>query len=756
MQPTMAKWFKQLLLGSLVGLFGVLVHLSPIGSALEEKFGLYGLFHLRGAIHAPDEVVVIAIDQPSATQLDLPVTPRLWPRDLHARLIDRLTAAGARIIIFDLIFDTPSAIPENDEKLAHAMKQAGNVVLIERLVYQDTHLPVDSGDQSYHRVIREGPAPLLPLIAEAAKAHATFPLPKAERVDDYWTFKANAGDIPTVPVIALQIFTAPLYGDFIRLLRTIHPEFTAQLPVDLNEADIEDLVLTLRNLFINEPRITSAIQAELSRDAALNAAGKQAIHSLINLYSGTETRYLNFYGPPRSIKTVPYYQAMRLDKERSADNPFSWADFKDKVVFVGFSGATQPEQDIVRDDYHTVFSNPDGLFISGVEIAATAFANLLENRPVKPFPLPGSLVILFLSGLAISIIFLMLPKRGAIIVGLTFTVFYIGGASYLFREASIWLPLINPVFLQIPLALFSAVSIKYYDAKRERQQLKEAFGKFVPERIVNDIARSTGPITLNNQLVYGACLATDAAMYTALAEKMDPRQLGQLMNEYYAVLFEPVKQHRGIVSDVIGDAMLAIWAAPTANTALRRQACLASLDIADAIDRFNHADNHPQLPTRIGLHFGEMLLGNIGAMHHYEYRAVGDMVNTTNRIQDVNKILGTRLLVSYEIIAGLDEFLTRPLGNFLLPGKSTPVNLAELIAHRDSAHDKQLWLCELFAQSLQAYQAQQWTEASQGFLEILRIFPDDGPAHFFLTHCHRYKLEPPTGQWNSTLHIASK
>mgnify|MGYP001601287313 CR=1 FL=1 len=756
MQPTMAKWFKQLLLGSLIGLFGILVYLSPVGSALEEKFGLYGLFHLRGAVHAPDEVVVVAIDQPSATQLDLPVTPRLWPRDLHARLIDTLTAAGARIIIFDLIFDTPSAIPENDEKLAHAMKQAGNVVLIERLVYQDTGLPIDSDDQSYHRVIKEGPAPLLPIIADASKARATFPLPKAERVDDYWTFKENAGDIPTVPVIALQIFTTPIYGDFVRLLHTIHPEFAAQLPVDLNETDIEDLVLTLRNLFINEPRITPIIQAELNRDTALNASEKQMIHSLINLYAGTETRYLNFYGPPRSIKTVPYYQAVHLDKERSMDNPFGWMDFKDKVVFVGFSGATQPEQDIVRDDYHTVFSNPDGLFISGVEIAATAFANLLENKPVRPLPLPGSLVILFLSGLGIGIIFLALPKRGAITVGLIFTIFYIGSAYYLFREASIWLPLVNPVLLQIPLALFSAVSIKYYDAKRERQQLKEAFGKFVPERIVNDIARSTGPITLNNQLVYGACLATDAAMYTALAEKLDPRQLGQLMNEYYAVLFEPVKQHKGIVSDVIGDAMLAIWAAPTTNIGLRRQACLASLDIANAIDRFNQTDNHPQLPTRIGLHFGEMLLGNIGSMHHYEYRAVGDMVNTANRIQDVNKILGTRLLVSHEVITGLDEFLTRPLGNFLLPGKSTPVNLAELIAHRDLANDKQIWLCELFTQSLQAYQSQKWVEANQGFSEILRILPDDGPAHFFLTHCHQYKLEPPAGQWSSTLRITGK
>ena len=73
----MTKWLKQLLLGGVIGLSGVFVYLSPLGLVLEEKFGLDGLFSLRGAITAPDDVIVVAIDQPSATQLDLPIMPRL-------------------------------------------------------------------------------------------------------------------------------------------------------------------------------------------------------------------------------------------------------------------------------------------------------------------------------------------------------------------------------------------------------------------------------------------------------------------------------------------------------------------------------------------------------------------------------------------------------------------------------------------------------------------------------------------------------
>jgi adenylate cyclase len=752
----MIRWFRHLFLGVFIGLLGVIVHLSPADLLLEEKFGLYWLFQLRGAVTAPKNVVVVAIDQPSATQLDLPVTPRLWPRDLHAQLIEQLTQAGARIIVFDLIFDTPSAVPAHDERLAYSMKMAGNVVLVERLVYENAAPHADPIGQEHSHFIKEGPIPLLPIITDAIKAQAPFPLPKAARVNDYWIFKADAGDIPTIPAVVLQIFALPVYDDFIRLLRNVNPAYAVGLPVDKDTLDIEDLVLTLRSLFINEPLIAQSLQTELNRDASLNPVEKHIIQALLSLYSGSDTRYLNFYGPPRSIETVPYYRVLQLNKNSIAEKQLQWMDFKDKVIFVGFSAATQPEQDIVRDDYHTVFSNADGLYISGVEIAATAFANLLEDKPIRPFPLTGSLAILFLWGFGLGSVFMLLSNRNAVIVSVILIFCYVGSAYYYFKEAGIWLPLVNPVFLQMPMALFGAVLLKYYEAKRERQQLKEAFGYFLPERIVNDIARNAGSIARNNQLVYGTCLATDAEMYTALAEKMEPRQLSQLMNEYYAVLFEPVRQHNGTVSDVVGDAMLAIWAAASVNTDLRKKACQACLDIAEAVEHFNQTANRPQLPTRMGLHFGEMMLGNIGAIHHYEYRAVGDIVNTSNRIQGVNKYLGTRLLVSSEVVTGLDEFLTRPLGDFLLVGKSSPVNLSELIAVKESASQQQLWLCDAFARALHAYQIQQWVEACNGFSEILNVIPDDGPAQYFLKLCRQNKWMPSSDSWNPMIRIENK
>ena len=106
---------------------------TPLVADLEQRVGLAWLFALRGARPAPDTVAVVAIDGQAAQRLDLPLKPGDWPRSIHARLVDALAGAGARVIVFDLTFATPSKLPENDAQLAAAIRRAGNVVLVDAL-----------------------------------------------------------------------------------------------------------------------------------------------------------------------------------------------------------------------------------------------------------------------------------------------------------------------------------------------------------------------------------------------------------------------------------------------------------------------------------------------------------------------------------------------------------------------------------------------------------------------------------------------
>jgi len=754
----MSKRIRQILLGIFTGLLGCFIYLTPQGWALEEKYGLYWLFQFRGAIPPPDEVMVIAIDRPSASQLGLPVSPNFWPwpRDIHARLIEHLAGAGARVIVLDLIFHTPGAIPGHDKQLTEAIKNAGNVVIVERLHSELLDLTDNRTDALQFGLIKEESIPLLPDLADAVFAHAPFPLPDKPRINAYWTFRPGMGDAPTIPAIVFQTYALPIYDDLVALLRTVQAPDIDQLPQQRHQiSNMETVIFFLRQLFTDHPDIRQRIISELHA-SRLDDRKKQLIASLVNVYASDGAHYLNFYGPPRSIRTIPYYQIMQSAEGDEVSLNALRANIAGKVIFVGLSAATQSENELIRDAYHTVFTDSEGVKISGVEIAATAFANLLENKPVKPFPYGGSLGLLFIMGLILGTILPVLTNRVLIAISLALAGIYALLAGLVFQQADIWLPLITPLFIVIPGATAGAVLIKYLAARQERDQILALFGQFTPQRIIGDITRQMDSSLHKDQLVYAACLFTDVEGYTTLAEEMNLRQLKALLDAYFTILSRAVRENNGIVSEKTGDAMLAVWeaaTAPTTSKILREQACAAGLAILDNISRFNAEGNHPAMPTRIGIHFGEMLISKFGSgtREDYIYRTVGDLVNTTSRIEAINKRLGTRLLVAHEVLDGINRFLTRPLGDFQFAGKSFPVQLHELIAHKQAASEKQILLCEMFAAALTAY-TQQRIDAIEKWQAILALFPNDGPAQFYLAICRQ--CSPET--WHPVIRLTEK
>ena len=748
-------------LGFLVGLAGVILSLMPFGSDLEEHFGLLWLFKLRGATPPPPEVVIVAVDQQSAEKLGLPRKPSEWPRHMHARLIESLARAQARMIALDLILDVPSGLPEYDRQFSAAISQARNVVLVESLQRQTAHTDAEPGGTSKYLSI-EKLIPPLPILADAALAHAPFPLPKTSRVNAYWAFKTSAGDSPTFPIVAFQVYALHAYDEFLRLWRKVAPPESVALPANKEAAsdDVQGLVLTLRDILVNDPRIAKRMLEELqtTSDRDLDPGKKRVIKSMLSLYLGSEIPYLNFYGPARTIKTVPYYQVLQRPQSTNGEgaSATNLEEFKGKAVFVGFSAASQTEQDRIRDDYRTVFSQASGLDIAGVEIAATAFANLLEDRPVRPVAFAGNLALVFVFGIAVGLGCRWLRPVGAAAFAAFMTGAWLFVAHLQFAVSSLWLPLVIPLCFQAPTALFGAVAMHYRAARRERELIKEAFGYFLPDAAIDRLLKNVGPITSANQEVFGVCLSTDVEHYTTLAEKMEPRKLSLLMNEYFAALFGPIERHGGIVSDIVGDAMMAIWVAPAPDSALRNRACRAALEVVETIGQFNQSGERPALRTRIGLHAGQVLLGSIGAGHHYEYRAVGDIVNTASRIEGLGKHLGVRLLASGAVVEGLEEILARPMGDFLLAGKSTPVGVYELLGFEANADEGQRWLCSEFEGALNAYARQQWSEASGRFSRILNAFPEDGPSRFYLQRCVQYVAAPPPDTWDPAVRIEKK
>jgi adenylate cyclase len=237
---------------------------------------------------------------------------------------------------------------------------------------------------------------------------------------------------------------------------------------------------------------------------------------------------------------------------------------------------------------------------------------------------------------------------------------------------------------------------------------------------------------------------------------MTPQQLSDLMHKYFEATFEPVKKHGGLVVALKGDSFLAIWKAARPDDRLRRQACLAALDVAKAVQRFNGSVENLNLPTRVGVHSGQIFLGNIGAGDHYEYGPTGDTVNTASRMDGLNKYLGTEVLASDEIVEQVDGLLKREVGTFIMKGKAQPIVVHELLGLIEEAGTERQETCALFAEALAAFRRRSWDEAIEKFDRIKAISPTDGPAGFYLRLCKQYKQNAPESSWDGVVVLDDK
>ncbi|HEY8519351.1 MAG TPA: adenylate/guanylate cyclase domain-containing protein [Gammaproteobacteria bacterium] len=728
-------------LGAATGVLGAILSLAPPVLELEEAMGLRWLFGRRGPVVPTDRVAVIGISRDSAEALGVPPELDEWPRRLHADLIERLSRLGAAVIVFDIIFQEPRS-PEDDGRLAAAIGKAGNVILAERVVTE----PISwaGGDVWVDKRILP-----IPPFKEAALASAPFTLPVVPvTTSQFWTFGRGAGDIGTLPVVALQAFALSGYEPLLAALSSARPALRGRLPGTREEVlatrSLENVVRDLRGAFREHPELARRVLAGVGET---EASERRLLEALVAVYAGAEHRYLNYYGPAKTIRTIPYHHVIgpmaKPDEELA---------LRGKVVFVGYSESRQSEQ---QDDFISVFSLRSGQNLSGVEIAATAFANLLEQSSIRPLP-PAAhvgvvLVVGFLYGAALA----WLPTVGMLVLAVAGAGLYSAFASWQFASSGLWLPLVVPVLMQTPVGLLAAVLASHRSLRLQRERIRRVLGYYLPTTAVERLVEQSVEAGSDRQLLYGTCLFTDVEQYTSVSERMDPARLGELLNAYYEVLVEAVRRHGGEVSDMAGDSMLAIWAGVRPDAADRSRACRAALAIAAEVEAFNRARGADAMPTRIGLASGQLLLANIGGADRFEYRAVGDIVNTAARLQSLNRVLGTRVLVSERTLEDVTGLTTRNVGRFLLRGKTEPVVVHEVLGADAPPAPERAALVEIFAAALDRFQAGDWAAAEARFEQIAARDPGDGPARYYLGLARRYRTDPPSA-WDGTVEVGVK
>jgi adenylate cyclase len=552
---------------------------------------------------------------------------RFWPRSDRARLIDSLVERGASVIVLDMWFDTETETQE-DAALADAIARARRVVLIERLESDKVEVRDEAGHvvQWMDAVRTISP---IPLFATAAQAQAPFPLPAdSSRVNRFWSFAAATGDNPTLPAITLQIHALPAYSHWRSLLESAGAPNIDLLPVDAGALAgpyaVRDLMKLVRSMFLNDPGLAGRLKSRLRELEMAGTDGTTGLmRALIHLYSGPSSFNLNFYGPAGTLPTLTFADFIERAQGPRESIPELWR----KVIFVGWADSSPNAN---TDRKSTVFSQDNGIDLSGVEIVATAFANLLHTDTLHLPDHRATAFILALFGLATGAAAYLLPTLLAALFAVLAGIAYLTMVLHLFSSANLWVPLAVPLLIQLPVGLFVGLMWQQWNMMR-------GVRSYLPRKTADRLRTTVVDRSEARVLRYGACLATDAEGYTTLAEGMAPDALATLMNEYFEVLFDPVLRRDGIVTGIAGDGMMSVWTTPQSKHTSCTMAVLASLDIRRSVDRFNAQHAPYRLKTRIGLHAGWVVLGNVGGAGHFAYEVVGDVANTASRIEGLNK-----------------------------------------------------------------------------------------------------------------------
>ena len=721
---------------------GLALALSPYGASFEERFGLAWLFAARGIVAAPDDVVVVGLDRRSAEKLGLPEKIRDWPRDLHAELIARLTAGGAPVVALDLILERERE-PGRDAALVEAIAEAGRVVLFEALELQRRPAPEALGLLETQRL-----RPPIAALAEAAAGIGPFPLPIVpDRVSQVWLFKPGAGGRPTMPAVAVQQRAIGVFDRWLTLLKRAGADGLDAVPrgaAALDGAgDLRRVMMTFRDSFLRDSDLDNRVRRAID-EAGFDTPTRRLLLALTDLYGGADSRYLNFYGPAGQIRTISLVDALRPDK-----SPLSWQDdWQDRAVFVGQSELYEPH----NDAFITVYSRDDGVKVSGVEIAATAFANLLDGRLVEPSRF-GLLAIAGF-GLVIGVVAGLLPALAAVPACLALGGLYFLGAGVAFERSAQWLPTTVPLLAELPLGLFAGLFLQYRDARRARENLSKAIRYYLPDKIAERFAETPVAPLMQDEDAYAYCLIADAGGFTHMAEKMRSRDLKPFLEEYLEIMFEAVETHGGRVTDSVGDGITAAFTAPAPDPAVAARACQAALQIDREVERFNTRHAPRRLPTRIGLNAGWVTLGHVGGAGRFTYTVVGDAVNTASRIEQLNKKLGTRILATRGVVEGVSDLRLRPLGWFQLFGKDEVLEMVEVMSHKDFLQfgsDRIL----RFSEAIAAFKCHEWQMAAEIFTELSQAH-DDTAAYLYLQICRRYQHDPDLISKTEIIRLSTK
>lgn len=665
----------------------------------------------------PEDILIIGID---AVSIDKVGVPWPWPRQFHAALVDALNDSKVKSIFFDIIFDTISPLSLQTQEVAG-----------DRTISTSS---VDAGvedDEFFAKAISTSMNVFLACEAEPlskTKYHVATP------VDTF--LKALSNDVGFLGNTAVSYDN----DNFVRRAKVVFPEF------------------------YNDPAISTSIPLRIAQ----KYFGEKAV-ILQNGYVQIGKNQIpgefliNYYGPCGKIKTIPYWKA--LDDIYGGKTDY----FKNKIILVGRSNlkaSIDPFRSVrAPDSFATPFSKITPNF-AGVEVQATILSNILKRDFIERLNDLALFALLLFVGLIST--FIVYKFRTKFIFSFYFSILlsitYLVCAFILLAYYKISIPPTFPIYALItPIYLINFLDQHFIVDSARRRQAK-LFQQLVSPQVAEEIEKmEQGELALGGTKREITALFTDIQNFTSLCEKIEPEIIVNILNQFFTEMVMVIHKHEGLVDKFIGDAIMALWGTPKLmDTKLQANLAVScALAMKKELIQINKVWKEmgftEDLNIRIGINTDIAITGNLGSPQRAQFSAIGDGVNVASRLEGVNKVYGTGILLSEKTVNLLDKnkFHLREVDTVLVPGKDVPIKIFELIAPESYSSE----LLNLYSKALSSYRGKNFSSAIKDWEECLKINPNDKPSKVMLSRAmilNEKLLNNQLENWNPAWIIENK
>ena len=679
-----------------------------------------------------ERIVIVDIDEES-----LRLEGRWpWTRKKIAQLVENISNAGATVIAFDVIFsekernsakDVLSKLDFTNNKNIKSFidknidKFDNDVYLSKSFKDKDIVLGYITHTEEHIKPIGSLPKPIS-IIKNGLLTSSPYPM------------YSYTGNISTLQ-------NSAQYGGYFTL-DTDSDGVIRRFPLIMsyNKAIYPSLPLQVYLLYnlVDDVKIHTEMIANEQ-----NISGVEVLPGTIIKTDGRGRVIIPYRGYAGSF---PYISSTKV-----VNNNITKEQFNNKIVLIGATAT----------GLYDMRATPLQHVYPGVEVHANIISALLDNNfYVEPAWITGAN---FVFMLVIGIIIISVMSY----INFVPQMFFIAFILMVTISVNMWFWLSKAMVLSVslPVLMITALFVFYlsyglFVEARDRKMLKHIFGQYIPPELVDEMDADLNNYGFEGESREMTVMFADIVGFTSLSENLSASELKTILNRFFTPMTRLIFSQKGTIDKYMGDMIMAFWGAPLTDKEHALHAVNAAIQMKQHVellkDEFEHEGLVP-IDIGIGIHTGDMSVGDMGSEYRRAYTVLGDAVNLGSRVEGLTRYYGVGILIGEDTAKYVkEEYVLREAGRVRVKGKTKPVTVYEPLCLTKNADQKLLDIMDDYDQALEMYRLRDWRGAQAAFKNLIKKDQDCQLYTIYINQAEFYEKNSPPPEWDGVFERRTK